>query len=160
MDQKKDEAGPPKAMRIPKEAPPGIEVDNRGEPIPLDERTKDDQKKVGQAIEDAVAETLKPSWRNTNPHMRVIAGESAPRVRNLPGAGALKTLEKPHKRRDAMTTDDVIDDARKTARDAKAAASNTVADMQDDLLAYTQEQPMKALLSAFVIGIVVGKFFL
>ena len=59
-----------------------------------------------------------------------------------------------------MTTDDVIDDARKTARDAKAVASDKMADMQDDLLAYTQEQPMKALLSAFVIGIVVGKFFL
>ena len=59
MDQKKDEAGHPKAMRIPKEAPPGIEVDNRGEPIPLDERTKDDQKKVGQAIEDAVVHGFK-----------------------------------------------------------------------------------------------------
>jgi hypothetical protein len=59
-----------------------------------------------------------------------------------------------------MSTDDVMKDARKTARDAKAVASDQMANMQDDLLAYTQEQPMKALLSAFVIGIVVGKFFL
>jgi len=59
-DQHKDEAEHPKAMRIPKDAPPGIEVDNRGEPIPLDQRTEDDREKVGQAIEDAVAATLKP----------------------------------------------------------------------------------------------------
>ena len=59
-----------------------------------------------------------------------------------------------------MSTDDVINDARKTARDAKAVASDKMADMQDDLLAYTREQPMKALLSSFAIGIVVGKFFL
>ena len=59
-----------------------------------------------------------------------------------------------------MSTDDVINDARKTARDAKAVASDKMAGMQDDVLAYTREQPMKALLSAFAIGIIVGKFFL
>jgi len=60
MGHNKHEAEHPKAMRIPKDAPPGIELDNRGEPSPLDERTEDDREKVGQAIEDAVAATLKP----------------------------------------------------------------------------------------------------
>ena len=59
-----------------------------------------------------------------------------------------------------MSTDDVIRDARKTARDAKSAASDKFAEAQDDLLAFTQQKPLMALLSAFVVGIVVGKVVL
>jgi hypothetical protein len=56
-----------------------------------------------------------------------------------------------------MSTDDVIRDARKTARDAKDAASDKLADMQDDLIVYTREKPLIALLSAFAIGVLIGK---
>ncbi len=56
-----------------------------------------------------------------------------------------------------MSTDDVIKDARKTARDAKDAATDKLADMQDDLIFYTREKPLMALLSAFAIGVLVGK---
>lgn len=56
-----------------------------------------------------------------------------------------------------MSTDDVIKDARKTARDAKDAATDKLADMQDDLIVYTREKPLMALLSAFAIGVLVGK---
>jgi hypothetical protein len=51
MAQNKDDTASehPKAMRIPKDAPPGIEVDNHGKPIPLAERTEDDREKAGQA---------------------------------------------------------------------------------------------------------------
>lgn len=56
-----------------------------------------------------------------------------------------------------MSTDDVIRDARKTARDAKDAATDKLADMQDDLLVYTREKPLIALLSAFAVGVLVGK---
>lgn len=59
-----------------------------------------------------------------------------------------------------MSTDDIVRDARKTARDAKDAASDKFSEAQDDLLAFTQQKPLMALLSAFVVGIVVGKVVL
>jgi len=59
-----------------------------------------------------------------------------------------------------MSTDDVIDDVRKTARDTKRAAARQLNSVQDELLAYTQEQPLTALLSAFIIGVFVGKMVL
>ena len=59
-----------------------------------------------------------------------------------------------------MSTDDVIDDVRKTARDAKRSATRQLSSVQDDFLTYTQEQPLTALLSAFIIGVVVGKMVL
>jgi hypothetical protein len=59
-----------------------------------------------------------------------------------------------------MTTDDVMRDARKTAREAKDAASDKLVDMQDDLIVYTREKPLIALLSAFAIGVIVGKTIL
>jgi hypothetical protein len=33
-------------MAVPPEAPPGIELDNKGNPIPLDQRTKNDREKA------------------------------------------------------------------------------------------------------------------
>jgi hypothetical protein len=59
-----------------------------------------------------------------------------------------------------MTTDDVMRGARKTARDAKDAASDKLGDMQDDLIVYTREKPLIALISAFAIGVLVGKTIL
>ena len=56
-----------------------------------------------------------------------------------------------------MSTDDVIKDARKTARDAKNAATDKLEDMQDELIVYTREKPLIALLSAFAVGVLVGK---
>jgi hypothetical protein len=59
-----------------------------------------------------------------------------------------------------MSTDDVIRDARKTARDVQSAASDRFTEVQDDLIDYTQRKPLTALLSAFVIGVIVGKVVL
>jgi hypothetical protein len=59
-----------------------------------------------------------------------------------------------------MTTDDVRRDARKTVRDVRSAASDRFDDVQDDLLDFTQRKPLTALLSAFVVGVVVGKVVL
>ena len=59
-----------------------------------------------------------------------------------------------------MSTDDVIRDARKTARDAKDMATDKLEDMQDELIVYTREKPLVALLSAFAIGVLVGKAIL
>ena len=59
-----------------------------------------------------------------------------------------------------MTTDDVMRNARKTAREAKNAATDKLEDMQDDLIVYTREKPLIALLSAFAIGVLVGKTIL
>lgn len=59
-----------------------------------------------------------------------------------------------------MSTDDVLKDARKTARDAKNAATEKLEDMQDELIVYTREKPLIALLSAFAIGVLVGKTIL
>jgi len=58
------------------------------------------------------------------------------------------------------TTDDVISDARKTARDAKRAATDAFDQTQDDLLEFTQRKPLTALLSAFAVGVLVGKVIL
>ena len=57
-------------------------------------------------------------------------------------------------------TDDVMHDVRKTARDAKRAAADTFEQRQDDLLEFTQRKPMTALLTAFAIGVLVGKVVL
>jgi hypothetical protein len=59
-----------------------------------------------------------------------------------------------------MSTDDVIRDARKTARDVQSAASDKFADVQDELIDFAQRKPLTALLSAFAIGVVVGKVVL
>src|ERR1700742_127258 len=70
-----------------------------------------------------------------------------------PSQGAIHQ-EKP------MAMDDVMDDVRKTARDAKHMAAQKRSDMQDDLLTYTREQPLTALLVTFVIGVAIGKIIL
>jgi hypothetical protein len=56
-----------------------------------------------------------------------------------------------------VSTDDAIRDARKTARDVQSAALDRFTEVQDDLIDFTQRKPLTALLSAFVIGAVVGK---
>jgi ElaB/YqjD/DUF883 family membrane-anchored ribosome-binding protein len=58
------------------------------------------------------------------------------------------------------STDDVVSDARKTVRDTKRAASDAFDQTQDDLLEFTQRKPFTALLSAFAVGVLVGKVVL
>jgi hypothetical protein len=59
-----------------------------------------------------------------------------------------------------MSMDDTLNDARKTAKDVKNVASAQFSATQDDLISFTQQKPLVALLSAFAIGIVVGKTIL
>jgi hypothetical protein len=56
--------------------------------------------------------------------------------------------------------DDIVDDVKRTARDARRAASTTFEQSQDDLLEFTQRKPLTALLSAFAVGVLVGKVVL
>ncbi len=59
-----------------------------------------------------------------------------------------------------MSMDDTMYDARKTAKDVKNAAGAQLAATQDDLISFTQQKPLVALLSALAVGIVVGKTIL
>jgi ElaB/YqjD/DUF883 family membrane-anchored ribosome-binding protein len=59
-----------------------------------------------------------------------------------------------------MSMDDAMNDARKTAKDVKNAAGAQLAATQDDLITFAQQKPLVALLSAFAVGIVVGKTIL
>jgi len=59
-----------------------------------------------------------------------------------------------------MSMDDTMNDARRTARDVKNAAGAQLAATQDDLISFTQQKPLVALLSALPLGIVVGKTIL
>jgi hypothetical protein len=55
-----------------------------------------------------------------------------------------------------VRTDDVIRDARKTARNVQSATLDRFTEVRDDLIDFTRRKPLMALLSAFVIG-TVGK---
>jgi ElaB/YqjD/DUF883 family membrane-anchored ribosome-binding protein len=59
-----------------------------------------------------------------------------------------------------MSTEEAVRDARKAARDVQSAASDKFADVQDELIDFAQHKPLTALLSAFAIGVVVGKVVL
>jgi len=56
-----------------------------------------------------------------------------------------------------MSMDETMNDARKTARDVKDAASAQLTATQDSVISFTQQKPLVALLSALAVGIVVGK---
>ncbi len=59
-----------------------------------------------------------------------------------------------------MDTDQTYNDAKRVAKDVKEAATQKTADLQDELLTYTQKKPLMALLAALGIGILLGKTIL
>jgi len=56
-----------------------------------------------------------------------------------------------------MSMDDTMTDARKTVRDVKDAATARLSATQDNVISFTQQKPLVALLSALAVGILVGK---